>query len=325
MKVKKVSTSEAVGHILLHNQAGPNGRKALKKGQVLGADDIVTLKTLGRTEVYVAVLERGDLAENKAADDLSQLLGNETLDRSTATTGRVNLIANTAGVFKVNIEALFSLNDIEGITLATLPNNTVVQPKKRVSTVKVIPFSIPKGILSAATSIIVDNSPLVHIKPFVMRQAVLITTGSEAARSKVIGGFTPVLRNRLASYQVELIEGPYVPENEQMICQALEQALADNRIEMVIIAGETSIMDGNDITPRAIKAAGGQIIHHGVPVEPGNLFLLAYRDRIPIVGAPGCAKSKRYNVVDMILPRLAAGEDLTRRDLIALGHGGYLQ
>lgn len=325
MKVKKIPANEAVGHILLHNQAGPNGRKALRKGQLLGADDITTLKTLGKTEVYVAVLEQEDLAENKAADDLSQLLANETLDCSTATTGRVNLIANTTGVFKVNVEALLALNDIEGITLATLPNNTVVQPKKRVSTVKVIPFSIPKSSLTAAKSIVADNRPLVHIKPFVMRRSVLITTGSEVARSKVVGGFTPALRDRLISYQVDLIEGPYVPENEQMICEALEQVLADSRVEMVIIAGETSIMDGDDITPRAIKAAGGQIIHHGVPVEPGNLFLLAYRGRIPIVGAPGCAKSKSYNVVDMILPRLAAGERLTRRDLIALGHGGYLQ
>ena len=94
---------------------------------------------------------------------------------------------------------------------------------------------------------------------------------------------------------------------------------------MIIIAGETSIMDSDDITPRAIKAVGGEIIHYGVPAEPGNLLLLAYRNEVPIVGAPGCAKSKNYNVVDMVLPRLAAGERLTRYDLIELGYGGLLK
>ncbi|MCB0154937.1 MAG: molybdopterin-binding protein, partial [Anaerolineae bacterium] len=96
-------------------------------------------------------------------------------------------------------------------------------------------------------------------------------------------------------------------------------------VGMVLIAGETSIMDLDDITPRAIKAVGGEIVHHGVPVEPGNLLLLAYWEQTPIVGAPGCARSNQFNVVDMVLPRLASGERLSRRDLAALGHGGYLK
>jgi molybdopterin biosynthesis enzyme len=121
-----------------------------------------------------------------------------------------------------------------------------------------------------------------------------------------------------------MIEGPYVPEDEQKISEALRWAL-DQGAEMILIAGETSIMDVDDVTPRAIIAVGGEIAHHGVPVEPGNLFLLAYYGDMPIVGAPGCARSKSYNVVDMLLPRLAAGERLTRRDLVELGHGGLLK
>jgi molybdopterin biosynthesis enzyme len=139
----------------------------------------------------------------------------------------------------------------------------------------------------------------------------------------VIEGFTPALRDRLADYQTEMIEGPYIPEDEHEISEALQWALGSGA-EMILIAGETSIMDLDDITPRAIRAIGGEIVHYGVPVEPGNLLLLAYRHEVPIVGAPGCAKSRSYNVVDMVLPRLAAGERLTRRELIELGHGGLL-
>lgn len=324
MRVKKVPIEQALGHILLHNQTGVDGRKALKKGRHLTSADIVTLKSLGRTDIYVAALEAEDIDENEAARQLGLSLQDEYLQPSKATTGRVNLVAKTAGLFKTDIAALLTLNDLSGITLATLPTNTVVTPKKIVATIKIIPYGLPQTSLQSAQSMLNEHRPLVQIKPFTIKQVTLITTGSEAARHKVVSGFTPALRDRLATYNAKLVEGPYVPEDEQKISQAITGALARNT-EMILIAGETSIMDTDDITPRAIKAAGGEIVHYGVPVEPGNLLLLAYHNQIPIVGAPGCAKSKSYNVVDMVLPRLAVGERLTRRDLIALGHGGYLQ
>ena len=93
---------------------------------------------------------------------------------------------------------------------------------------------------------------------------------------------------------------------------------------MIVIAGETSVMDEDDITPRGIKQAGGNIELYGAPVEPGNLLLLAYRDNVPIIGAPGCVKSRETNVVDLILPRLFIGEKVTRADVIEMGEGGLL-
>ncbi len=324
MKVDKVPLSEAVGHILLHNQIGPDGRKVLRKGRHLTEADLPKLQSLGQKQVYVAVLADDDIDENEAASRLGKIMAGENMDALTATTGRVNLISTVVGLLKVNSDALFEFNDRAGITLATLANNTPVQPKTIVGTVKIIPYGLPQLDLERAEAVARAEYPLLQVKPFVLGQAVLITTGSEAAREKVIGGFTPALRERLTSYNSNLVEGPYVPEDEAEISEALQWALGSGA-QLILIAGETSIMDSDDITPRAIKAVGGEIVQYGVPSEPGNLLLLAYRKGIPIVGAPGCAKSKNYNVVDMILPRLAAGEQLTRRDLIQLGHGGLLK
>src|SRR6185503_14851141 len=138
MKVEKVPVNEAVGHILLHNQAGPDGRKALKKGQRLTQEDIYLLQELGREQVYVAILADDDIGENEAARRLGQVIAGERLEASSATTGRVNLIATTTGLFKVNIEKLLAINDITGITLATIPTNTPVQPKTMTGTIKII-------------------------------------------------------------------------------------------------------------------------------------------------------------------------------------------
>ena len=323
MDVKKVPINQAVGHILLHNQAGAGGQKVLKKGRLLTEADIKTLQSLGKSSVYVAILADDDIGENEAAACLSKWLTPAYVTTSSATTGRVNLIASQSGVLKINVEALQELNEISGITLATLPANRVVQPKKIVGTIKIIPYGVSKQNLDLAHNIIEKHPPLLTLNPFSMKRAALILTGSEAARQRIIESFTPALNERLAAYGTTLLEGPYVAEDEQAISQAITEAL-ERGVEMVLIAGETSIMDRDDITPRAIKAVGAEIVHYGVPVEPGNLLLLAYQGQIPIVGAPGCAKSKHYNVVDMVLPRLASGERLTQRDLIALGHGGYL-
>ncbi|MCB0227247.1 MAG: molybdopterin-binding protein, partial [Anaerolineae bacterium] len=309
--------------VLIHNQAGPDGRRVLRKGTMLTPEDAETLLSLGQADVYVGVLDENDVHEDEAARRLGDLLAGTGLTTSNAATGRVNLIAETRGLFKVDVEALLAFNDRPGITLATVPNNTPVQPKKVLGTIKIIPYSVPQAELEAAEAV-ARAYPLVAVKPFVVHRAMLITTGSEAARAKVVSSFTGPLRERLAEFGTELIDGPYVAEDEQAISQAIRAAL-DSAVEMILIAGETSIMDTDDITPRAIKAAGGEIVHHGVPVEPGNLFMLAYHGDIPVVGAPGCARSKSYNVIDMVLPRLAAGERLARRDLVQLGHGGYLK
>jgi molybdenum cofactor cytidylyltransferase len=83
-------------------------------------------------------------------------------------------------------------------------------------------------------------------------------------------------------------------------------------------------MGRHDLAPRAIELAGGTIEVLGAPVDPGNLLMLAYLGDVPILGAPGCARSRKANVIDRVLPRLMAGEHLTRADIAALGHGGLL-
>jgi len=324
MQVKKLPVEQAVGHILLHNHLGSDGRRILRKGHRLPDEALSALQAVGTTHVYTAILEPDDVAENEAAGRIGQLLTSTELRASTASTGRVNLIANISGVLKINIDTLHAFNENFGITLAVVPNNTVVTPKTMVGTIKIIPYAVPQRQLQAVEQLIRTNSNLIAINPFVMRRAVLIVTGSAAGQTKVRQSFTPALRERLTTYGVTITAGPSVPEDETSISRALQTVL-DSGADMVLIAGETSITDVDDITPRAIRAVGGHLVHYGMPVEPGNLMLLARHGNIPIVGLPGCARSKKFNVVDMVLPRLAAGEQLTRRELVAMGHGGLLK
>ncbi|MFQ5614452.1 MAG: molybdopterin-binding protein [Anaerolineae bacterium] len=322
MYLQRVTPEEAAGHLLCHHQTNEEGRRVLQKGRIVRPEDVETLRALGKATVYVAVLEANDVLENEAAQALGEVLVRPHITASRASAGRVNLIAAGEGLLKVNAAALAELNSLPGITLATLPTNALVQPRKYVGTVKIIPYAIPKADLEQALEIC-RSAAVIDLAPFWVKEVTLVTVGSPAAREKVQGGYTPALRRRIEELGGTLHAGPYVPEDEEDLAEALHKAL-DGSTEMVLVAGETSIVDDDDIIPRAIRAIGGQVIRYGVPVEPGNLLLLAYCDQTPIVGVPGCAKSKTTNVVDLVFRRLMAGERLTQTDLIEFGHGGYL-
>ena len=110
----------------------------------------------------------------------------------------------------------------------------------------------------------------------------------------------------------------------EALAAAIERQLRAG-IELVLLAGETAIMDRHDIAPRAVELAGGEVVCFGAPVDPGNLLMIGYVGSVPVIGAPGCARSPKRNIVDLVLPRLLVGERLERRDIVAMGHGGLLE
>ncbi len=78
--------------------------------------------------------------------------------------------------------------------------------------------------------------------------------------------------------------------------------------------------------PLAIERTGGEIEHFGMPVDPGNLLLLAYLvDGTPVVGLPGCARSPKFNGFDIVLAHLSAGVRVSSQDIMKMGTGGLLQ
>jgi len=61
-----------------------------------------------------------------------------------------------------------------------------------------------------------------------------------------------------------------------------------------------------------------------MPVDPGNLLLVAEAGGRAVLGAPGCARSPKENGFDWILMRLLAGLPIRRTDITGLGVGGLL-
>jgi len=319
MKLQNIPIENSIGAILVHNVIGADGRKALSKGRAIRAEDIAILRALGKTTVYVAMLDPTDGREDDAAARLARAVAGDAVVPSTPSGGRVNFYPANPGFLRVDRERLKQINELQGVTLATIQNYSAIQPKKMIATLKTIGLALPENTLREAEKI----GATMSIASVKNQNVAIILTGSENGKAKTQETFTPPIRARVEELGARVVSESYVTENESEIARAIESAIGAGA-QLVIIAGETSIMDAQDITPRGIENAGGKIEVYGAPVEPGNLLLLAYRDGVPILGAPGCVKSRETNVVDLILPRLLMGERVTRADVNELAVGGLL-
>jgi len=326
MKFGPVPLDHAAGKILGHNIAGPNGQRLLRKGRPLTTEDVRQLHEAGQSQVYVAELETDDVGEDTAAREIAALVKGPGLAVNFAGGGRVNLVASHLGIARIDQARLGALNDLDGITVATVAHNSAVKARHMAATVKIIPFAVPRYVIESARN--VCNQAILRLDALPHKRVTLILSGLPSARARVMADFDAAIRSRIEALGSTLEHVDYVPlesaEAEAELAKNLCQR-AQAGAQLIVLAGETAIMDKQDIVPRAIQRAGGQVEVFGAPVDPGNLLMLATLGDVPILGAPGCARSQKVNVVDWVLPRLLAGDRLCRDDITRLGAGGLLE
>jgi molybdenum cofactor cytidylyltransferase len=326
MRLEERAISEAAGTILVHNVVDADGRRTLKKGTRLAPEHLSRLSELGHFSVLVAALEDDDVLEDEAALTLAGALQTDGLRLTHVTGGRVNLVAELDGLLEVDAGRLLELNLLPGITLATLPHRSVLGPNQsttQVATLKIIPYAVRRADLDRALALAHARPGILEIRPFPPgSRTALLLTGEASAYEKLRADFVPPIRTRLERLGATLVTVEAVPQESAAIREAAARLAA--QVDLLIVAGQTSIMDTEDTTLSALRQAGAQVALHGAPVEPGNLLALAYFPDTPVLCAPGCARGLSYNVVDMVLPRLLLGDRLERADIAALGLGGLL-
>jgi molybdenum cofactor cytidylyltransferase len=322
MKFGAVPLAEASGGIVVH--AIRTDGIVLKKGAVIGNAEIDALRAAGLREVTIARLEPGDVPENVAAAEIAAAAAGERVSVERAFTGRANLFAEAAGVLVVNKAGVDRLNAIDpDITLATLPPFAPVVIGKMIATVKIIPFAVSAVARDRALAAVRANAPLVRIAPFRLRKVGIVSTTLPGLADKVIEKTLKVTAERLAPAGAVIVAEKRVPHERAALAQALRE-LVESGAELAIVFGASAIADRRDVIPAAIEAIGGQIEHFGMPVDPGNLMLVAAAGGRPILGAPGCARSPKENGFDWVLARLLCGLPVTRAEITGMGVGGLL-
>ena len=165
MQFGDVAIDDVEGVILAHSLR--LDAKALKKGTVITAGDIVILRNAGYTQVVAARLDPGDVSEEEAANRLARALVGDAVTVGAAFTGRSNLYAETAGVVVYDAARLDAFNLVdESVTLAMVPPFQAVEAGQMIATLKIIPFAVPEDTVLLTEAIARRDTPLVRVAPF---------------------------------------------------------------------------------------------------------------------------------------------------------------
>lgn len=316
-----VPLDRATGTTLAHTQRLPG--LVLKKGMVLDDAAVAALRAAGRESVIVATPEAGDVGEDAAASRLATLLLGPGLRRSRAGTGRVNLIARAAGLLRVPAAAVDALNRVdESLTLATLPDHAAVAAGDMVATIKVIPFAVPAAALTRAEA--AAAAARLDLHPFRRRTVGLVMTHLPGLKPSVLAGTEQATRARVQGLGGTLLPPLTTPHAAAPIAEALGRLLGQGA-DILLVAGASAVVDRRDVGPAGIVAAGGEIVHFGMPVDPGNLICLGRIGERPALVLPGCARSPRLNGIDWVLGRLFAGLRVDGEAIAGMGVGGLLK
>ena len=323
MKFGEVALDEAVGGILAHKLYNDAGKLIFNKGHIIAHADLAKLRELGKSRITVTQLSDADLHEDAAAARIGAVVAGNHVNMRAPGVGRANLTAAERGVLHVNVPTLELINNIyDGITIATLREYSLVDAAEMVALVKVAPFGVPAARVVDVERIAETSADVLRVQPLLAKRVALIVSGAEATRERLLKSFHEPVRRRIEGWGSQLLEPAYTAHQPDAIAEAIQ---AHPCADMILIASISAIIDREDVVPTALARAGGSITLHGVPVDPGTLLMMGYLGDVPVVGAPGCVKSPKTNVIDWILPRLLTGERLTRANLVSMGHGGLLK
>lgn len=319
MKFGELPVTDAVDAILAHT-IHIDGL-TLKKGTKLSAENCEQLAISKINSVMAAQLEPGDVHEDEAASTIANTLIGDGVSATKAFTGRCNLVAAAAGLVSIDAAAIDALNAVdESVTVATVPNLAKVNKGQTVATIKIIPFAITGETFQQVEAVVKAR---ISVSPFRPHNVTLVNTTLPSLKSSVMEKTTDLTGRRISAVGGTVQETLTCRHEAQDVAETVTRAL-DAAPDLVVIVGASVTVDRADVVPSGIVAAGGSIEHFGMPVDPGNLMLLATCKSVPVLVLPGCARSPKLNGIDWILERFAVGLDVHSDDIAALGVGGLL-
>jgi molybdopterin biosynthesis enzyme len=322
--MEQFETEQSVGRMICHDitkiEKGVFKGALFKKGHIIQPEDVQTLLNLGKKNIFVLELEPGELHEDEAGESIARALAGPGLDISGPAEGRLNLAAKHQGLLKIDASRLLAINSIPDVVVSTLHNNSPVKAGERVAGAKVIPLVVKESTVRSVEEICSADHPLMQVIPYQPCKIGGLITGREVFEGRIKDGFAPVLAEKAANFNLAEPLIRFCTDDSDLIANAIDEMIAEG-CSMIIITGGMSV-DPDDLTPTGIKKTGAAIIKYGAPALPGAMFLLAYKDDLPLIGLPACAMYFKNTVLDIILPRLLAGQKVSAADIAALGHGG---
>lgn len=323
--LKKIKLEDALGTRLAHDlteiRPGEFKGAAFHKGHAVCNDDLCRLQKMGKNHLYVLDLDEDEIHEDQAAVILADALAGEgVVWKDQPREGKIKLLADRDGLFAVNTAALAAFNMAEEVMCATLHDHTIVKKGQLVAATRAIPLVMKRTAIERAAAIARQNGALLAVKPIRKARAGLVITGNEVYHGLIEDRFAPILTEKIEALGSEVAAVTFAPDDAELIRTSIESHL-ERGCDLLMLSGGMSV-DPDDVTRQGIRAAGAIEMHYGAAVLPGAMFLVAYIGDIPLLGVPACGLYHRITVLDLVLPRILAGEKIGKAELAFLGHGG---
>jgi hypothetical protein len=322
--LKKVKLDEAIGMVLGHDVTkvvpGEFKGPAFHRGHIIRQEDVPELLNMGKEHVYIIEEEEGEVHEEEAAFRIAKAVASPKMKLTDPKEGRINIKSSVLGLLKVNKPLLKEINSITDVVLATLHDNTVCQPGTVVAGTKVIPLYVPEAKLNIVEELCQKKGYVIKVIPFKAKKVGVVITGNEVFKGRIKDRFGDTIKRKVEPLGSAINHQTIVPDDESLIAQAVSE-MRDNGSEVIFVCGGLSV-DPDDVSVEGVAKSGAEIISYGAPVMPGAMFLFARLENIPILGAPAAVIFNETTIIDIILPRVLAGEPISREDIVNLGHGG---
>jgi len=321
--LKVIPVEAAVGLPLAHDITeiipGKHKGPAFRRGHIIRQEDVSKLLDVGKANIYVMELEKDELHEEDAARRLAKAAAGTNLKLTDPSEGRINLVAAISGLLKVDADLLYSFNSLGDLMMATLPGDRYVKEGTVVAGTRTIPVLVKESLIQHAEALCKDR-PIVRLLPMPARHVRLVVTGSEVFTGRIKDGFGPIVSKKVGELGSSVDSVELSPDDPDVIASHIKNAKQAGA-EIILVSGGMSV-DPDDKTPEGIRRSGAKVETHGFPVLPGSMFVMAYLGDTPVMGLSGCVLHDPFTAFDALLPRLIAGERITRADIMAMGHGG---
>ncbi|NDV24299.1 molybdopterin-binding protein [Desulfovibrio sp. JC022] len=325
--MKTIQVQDAVGTVLCHDITrivpGEDKGPAFRRGHIVTEEDVPNLLDIGKEHLYVFDPEDGYVHEDDAAQRIAEAAAGPGIELSSPSEGKVNFTATRDGLLDLDTETLFKLNSVQDVIFGTIHSNQLVKEGRGLAGTRVIPLVVHEDTIKEAEQVLRQHPPLIQVRPLKNCKVGIVTTGSEVYNGRIKDKFGPVVRNKFEGYGSSITGQTLVSDEQEMTVKAIEDFIKQGA-DFIVVTGGMSV-DPDDQTPASIRATGAEVITYGAPTFPGAMFMYAKLGDIPIVGLPGCVMYYKASIFDLIVPRILAGKEVTREDIIGLGHGGYCE
>ncbi len=322
--MKKIRVEDAVGTLLAHDitRIVPGEFKGVgfRKGHVVREGDIPELLKLGKEHLFVLEIPKGSLHEDDAALRIARAVAGDNLSWTDPREGKSNIVSKHTGLLKINETGLLKINRLGEIIVSTLKTGFPVKEKQVVAATRIIPLTIAAKKIERLEALAARYRPVLEVLPYRRLRVGGIVTGSEIYKGLIKDGFDQYVKQKVLDYGCEFVKKIVTPDDAGAIADAVLELKALG-CELILTTGGLSV-DPDDVTRKGIRKAGAKIVAYGSPILPGSMFLYALLDGNPILGLPACVFHSPTTAYDLMLPRVLAGDPITKEVIARAGHGG---